>query len=295
MIVVKLISGLGNQLFQYSFARRISLERNVPLKLDISFYDSQDLRAYKLDCFNIEAEVITRQEVNRFLRKDWLWPARKGWNATQRLFPYYKKRFVEEQEKFEYDPAMNKMGKNAYIVGYWQHHQYHQRHESTLRKELTLRPSYQQKVGQLRDEIEANGQSVSLHIRRGDYVTDPYAKGRFGALPMSYYRKAIEQIKQRTVKPEIYVFSDEIDWAKEHLNVECPTHYVSLDDPDQDVLELFLMSRCKHNIMANSTFSWWGAYLNSNPEKIVIAPQRWSNDPHVNSKINIQPPQWKLM
>ena len=295
MVIVKLISGLGNQLFQYSFARRIALARNVPLKLDISFYESQELRTYRLDHFNIEADVLPIAQVDRFLKRNWFWMARKGWYATQQQLPYYKRRIVQEQEPFLYDVNLAKLGRNVYLDGYWQHYQYHQKYESIVKNELKVKEPYLSAISDLLSKIKEDQHSVSLHIRRGDYLTDTRANRRFGPLPLDYYRNALSVIKKRVASPKLYVFSDEIDWAKDNLSLDCPIHYVSVNDPSQDVLELFLMSRCKHNIIANSTFSWWGGYLNDSPNKIVIAPRQWSPDPKLNCDVCIQPPEWILI
>ena len=294
MIIVRLISGLGNQLFQYSFARRIALERNVPLKLDTSFYDSQDLRAYQLDYFNIKAEVISQEALSKALRTNWFWMARKGWYGTQRLLPYYKKRIVREKEKFCYDPNMTETSKITYFNGYWQHYRYHQSHEAIVRNELTLKSQYLSKISKLLTEIDSSD-SVSLHIRRGDYISDPRANERFGILPLDYYQDALKFIRQRINTPTVYVFSDDTEWVQNHLKLDSPLHFITIEDEARDVLELALMSRCQHNIIANSTFSWWGAYLNNNPHKIVIAPKQWSSDAVINQTMKIQHPDWILL
>ena len=294
MIIVRLISGLGNQLFQYSFARRIALERNVPLKLDTSFYDSQDLRAYQLDYFNIKAEVISHEALSKALKTNWFWMARKGWYGTQRRLPYYKKRIVREKEKFCYDPNMTKTSKITYFNGYWQHYRYHQSHEAIVRNELTLKSQYLSKISKLLTEIDSS-ESISLHIRRGDYISDPRAHKRFGILPLDYYQDALKFIRQRINTPTVYVFSDDTEWVQNHLKLDSPLQFITIEDEARDVLELALMSRCQHNIIANSTFSWWGAYLNNNPHKIVIAPKQWSSDAVINQTMKIQHPDWILL
>ena len=121
-------------------------------------------------------------------------------------------------------------------------------------------------------------EAVSMHIRRSDYVSGPYVHNRFYLCPLSYYYAAIEILRKSLSYPDFFVFSDDIQWVKENLRLEYPTRYVDHNGPERDYEDLRLMSLCKHHVIANSTFSWWGAWLSTNPEKIVIAPQHWFKD-----------------
>jgi hypothetical protein len=119
-----------------------------------------------------------------------------------------------------------------------------------------------------------NSNSVSLHIRRGDYLDNPI----FANLSVEYYEKSVDFIKKKYNDAAFFVFSDDLSWAKNNLKLNVSTYYVDVNDAKTDYMDLMLMASCKHNVIANSTFSWWGAWLNNNPDKIIIAPRKWYND-----------------
>jgi hypothetical protein len=118
-------------------------------------------------------------------------------------------------------------------------------------------------------------QSVSLHVRRGDYATHARTRAVLGILPLDYYRAAIDYVAGRTESPELFIFSDDIPWAREHLDIPFPCHYIDHNKGPESYNDMRLMSVCRHHIIANSSFSWWGAWLNPAPDKIVVAPRRW--------------------
>src|SRR5690606_26072631 len=120
--------------------------------------------------------------------------------------------------------------------------------------------------------------SVSLHVRRGDYVQLQSAHNFHGVLPLTYYKRAILLLKEKLERFTIFVFSDDLDWVRSNLQAETPVVYVDYRSDDKTATDLALMSLCKHNIIANSSFSWWGAWLNRNPGKQVIAPKPWFRD-----------------
>ena len=133
--------------------------------------------------------------------------------------------------------------------------------------------------------------SISLHVRRADYVTNPQANQFHGVSSMEYYNKAIHKIKSIISEPHFFIFSDDITWAKQNMIIDCPTTFVSHNGPDKNYDDLRLMSFCKHHIIANSSFSWWGAWLAMNKNKVVIAPTRWFNSPDRNTK-DVIPENW---
>ena len=133
--------------------------------------------------------------------------------------------------------------------------------------------------------------SISIHIRRGDYISDSVVNNILGVISDEYYKKAINLIMERINKPKFYIFSDDISWVKQNFYPEMEKHIIDLNLPNRDVYELWLMSQCKHNIIANSSFSWWGAWLGNYPEKIVIAPEIWSKRP-LRELSKIIPSSW---
>ena len=290
MIFVKLISGLGNQLFQYAMGRQLAITRGVPLKLDLSFFETQQLRSYKLDHYNIRAEVASDEEVARFLR---VYKSKnrvdRVYRTLERQLPKQLRRYYKENEWWVYEPQLLKASGKLYLDGYWQHHKYFEKLHPQIRQELTLKENSYPRPGNLAAEIAHNHASVSLHIRRGDYVSDKAAHNFMGVLPLEYYYRAISYLGRKLSDPVYYVFSDDLEWAKANLRQDIPLQFV---EADKDYVELDMMSRCRHNIIANSSFSWWGAFLNQNPDKIVVAPSQWVIPDDRNAKIHLALPSW---
>lgn len=293
MIVIKLISGLGNQLFQYAVARQLSLTHNVPLKLDTSFFGSQDLRSFKLHQYAIGAEVATQAEVASLLD---VYSSRslsaKLYRRAESYLPKQYHRYFKETEWWVYEPALMQVKDRAYLDGYWQHHRYFANLYPRVLEELTVREAYTGSALAWLHELQSQPAAVSVHIRRGDYLTDKAAFSLMGILPLEYYHQAIAYISQRVPAACFYFFSDDLDWVKDNLRPAQPSRYVEIAGGAKDYVELDLMSKCKHNIIANSSFSWWGAFLNRNTDKIVVAPHKWVVPEDTNNKIKLQFPSW---
>lgn len=298
MIVTKLISGLGNQLLQYAIGRELSIAKGVPLKLDTSFFLDQNLRSYKLDHFNIVAQVATILDIEPFKkeikfyndlhRKTSLY-SKLYRNIEPIFYPKHTKNYFKEHVWWILEPSVFKTPSNAYIEGYWQHFKYFEKIQPQIFEELTLKEAAGAKAELLLSIIKQDKSSVAVHVRRGDYVTDSGANYLMGVLPVSYYQNAITYMVQKVSSPTFYFFSDDLDWVKKNIKVDAPVVYV---DGNVDYVDLDLMRHCSHNIIANSTFSWWGAFLNRNLHKIVIAPNKWSAREDVNRNIKLQFPNW---
>lgn len=298
MIITKLVSGLGNQLFQYCVGRQLAIAKQVPLKLDVSFFNSQELRSYKLNYYKIEAELATeadikpfRKEMERYqkLHQKTSLSAKVYRNAEPLIFPKHTKNYFKEATWWILEDAIFKTKKDVFIEGYWQHYKYFENMPLQIFDELDIKDELSSSAQSWLSSVKNNEQSVSVHIRRGDYVTDVNANYLMGVLPVDYYNKAIQLMSNKLTNPSFYFFSDDLDWVKENIIVENPAFYVS---GNPDYVDLDLMKHCKHNIIANSTFSWWGAFLNRNPDKIVIAPDQWSAREDVNNNIKLQFPNW---
>jgi len=297
MIFVRFIGGLGNQLFQYTIGKQISINTGAPLKLDLSVYNNPDARSYMLHYYNITEKIATEKEVENFLK---VYESKslyaKLYRRAEKYIPKHKRRyFVEdENEYYLYKPGLLKASSNVLLEGFWQHHKYFKNISSQVLDQLTLKAEYIPPAFNLFTQIEQNRSSVSLHIRRGDYISDPNNLNYFGVLPIEYYNKAIDYINSKIKNPVYYVFSDDLDWAKDNLlKQNTPKVFVDIEGGKKDYLELEAMRRCHHNIIANSSFSWWGAFLNKNPNKIVIAPAKWLAMDEINRNIEIQFPSWK--
>lgn len=270
MIIVNLKGGTGNQLFQYALGRHLAYKNNDTLKLDVGGLDRANkvgdiYRPLQLDVFTIQKTVATDEEIKRLkypfglFSKAWRWFIFHAFSDKNTLF---------------YPSVLKKTG-DIYLDGYWQSPHYFDAIRGILLKELML-------VQPLSPAAQATAQritstpSVSLHVRRGDYIKNPRVLKEFGVCSKEYYSKAIEQIATSTPNATYFIFSDDIEWVKANLAVG--EHAVFVKDPTiTDTEELMLMSMCSHNIIANSSFSWWGAWLNQHPDKIVVAPTPWFN------------------
>jgi len=278
MIIINLKGGIGNQMFQYAFGKKMALKNDDTLKLETAGLaranDVGDIyRPFSLDAFQIQKNIATPDEVRKLKYPYGIISKGLRWFN----FKILKKRHtVFEQE------ALSWTG-DLFLDGYWQSPLYFDDIRKPIVAEFQLRTPLSTSVMKYKTRMESTN-SISVHIRRGDYVKNPQVLKEFGICEASYYQAAIDQINASTDNPTFFVFSDDIAWVKENLPL--PATSVFVQDPDlRDVEELALMSMCKHNIIANSTFSWWGAYLNNNDEKIVIAPTPWFNesksDPHL--------------
>ena len=293
MIIVKIIGGLGNQLFQYAFGRRIAEMHQVPLKLDIKEFETYALRTYKLFHFNIVAEPASMTEIVHLKgsRRQGSWA--RFYSHIQKRRPYYRQSFIKERQPFVFDANILKVPKNVYLEGYWQNENYLKDIELILRHEFTLRSAMRGRNAELANKI-LSCNSVSLHVRRGDYVSDTKTNQVHGVCSLEYYLAAIKKIEELIESPNFFVFSDDIPWVQENLKCEHPIKFVSHNGDEFDYEDLRLMSLCRHHIIANSSFSWWGAWLNTNPTKIVLAPKIWFYEPSINTR-NLIPKGWMVL
>ncbi len=282
VIIVQLKGGLGNQLFQYAAGRRLSSTLGVPLKLDISFYKRHKQRVYELDEFCIEAGIATPWEVAR-----WRGP-RLLTRITQPLglLP----RLVMEKS-FAFEPDILLLQDDRYLEGYWQSYRYFTDVAPEIRRELVVRTPPSDADQKLLDRM-AMCDSVCLHVRRGDYASNPIAQQFHGLCTSEYYRTALEAITAQVRAPELFVFSDDMPWVKHYLRFELPTTHVEHHGVDSAPLELRLMAGCRHFVIANSSLSWWAAWLSANENPIVYAPRRWFADPAIDTP-ELTPPAWQ--
>lgn len=288
MIIVKIIGGLGNQLFQYALGKHLALLNHTDLKLDITGFDEYKLHAYSLGHFNITENFATREEVARFKR----YQRRRGkiWFIYNRFIADEQKYTQERQ--FHFDPQILKRTGDIYLDGFWQTEKYFKDIQDILRKEITVKSPLQGRDADIAREIEATN-SVMMHIRRGDYVTNQQTNEYHGTCGLDYYRKAIAIIAEKVPSPHFFIFSDDHEWVKENIVLEYPSTYVDHNNADKNYEDLRLMSLCKHHIIANSSFSWWGAWLSQNTHKIVIGPKGWFNNPKKKSiTSDVIPSDW---
>ena len=281
MIIVRLKGGLGNQLFQYAVARRLSLTLGVPLKLDVSFYKRHKQRVYELDQFRIEAGIATPWEVARWRGPDFLTRITRPLGLLPRLVM---------EKSFAFEPAILHLGDDKYLDGYWQSYRYFADFAPQIRSEAAVRTPPSGVDQKLLDRM-GRCDSVCLHVRRGDYASNPITRQYHGLCTSEYYRTAVERLAAQLREPELFVFSDDMPWVKQHLRFELPTTHVEHHGVDSAPLEVRLMAGCQHFVIANSSLSWWAAWLSANENPIVYAPRRWFADPAIDTS-QLTPPAW---
>ena len=286
MIIVRLQGGLGNQMFQYASARSLAHKLGVDLGLDLTWFDNVDQvdtpRHYELDCFNIGATIVQpgayklKGSNNGVLR-------RLGIKRSPSLeLSEYK------EQHFHYNEHFLDLSDNTLVEGYFQSEKYFKQCRDTILKDFEWLEPPSEQNHKLLKKIQAEN-SVSLHVRRGDYISNKNANEFHGSKGLGYYNKAIEEITKKVNKPTFYVISDDPGWSQDNIKIKHHTTYVSHNKKGCE--DMRLMKSCKHNIIANSSFSWWAAWLNTNPGKQVIAPKKWFNDPRVNTS-DVIPQEW---
>lgn len=272
MIIVRIFEGLGNQMFQYAYARakkengaNIRLDVNEAYKEAFTMLKHITPRTSRIQNFKISIPSINVFDYEKYsyLNQKTIIQKIIVWLAKHSLWKY---KFYEEKT-FEYSKKTVKIAGNCYVKGYFQDRKYFENIRPILLKEFI--PKKKIKISKELRKVLEESESVSVHVRRGDYV-----KLNWSLNPI-YYKKAICYIKKIYTEPVFLIFSDDLDWVKKNMYIDGRCIYVNEQRSLEDYEELLIMSRCKANIIANSTFSWWAAWLNPNKEKVVIAPKKW--------------------
>jgi len=292
MIIVRLMGGLGNQLFQYAAGKSLAEHHNTELKLDINTYLEDDLRSYELKHFAVSAKIASSQEINDLLHKNRLPGFRRIAARTEAAKPYYRRSKYDEPH-FHYDRNFFEALKNVYLRGYWQSECYFRNISAIIRREYQVIHPLKDRNAELAEMLQ-NSNSVSIHVRRGDYVTDEKTHRFHGISRQRYYLRCIEWIENKVNNPVFFVFSDDIPWTKAHLKTSPSLVFADHNTPGTACEDLRLMSLAKHHIIANSSFSWWSAWLCQNPGKIVVAPRQWFNASTHDTK-DLIPRGWKTI
>ncbi|OGI95609.1 hypothetical protein A2917_03610 [Candidatus Nomurabacteria bacterium RIFCSPLOWO2_01_FULL_42_17] len=293
MIIVRLSGGMGNQMFQYAIGRALSLKHNVPLKLDTMFLEHRikipyflrpgfTFRNFDLDVFNIKAEIAKLSDIS-FWNRPFL-----GGKLMLVIDAILRKlAFLPGWEKrFSFDKKVLDLGPNTYLQGFWQSKKYFLDVAQIIRQDFTLKEPLPLITRELLHDIQ-NTESLCVHLRR------THGGGKFhGEYNMDYYEKGIKYIESRKKIEKIFVFSDDVDWCEKNIKFNYPTIFIGREYAGlKNEGDLFLMSACKYFIIPNSTFSWWGAWLSTNPDKIVVAPQQWFADSSIDTN-DLIPKEW---
>lgn len=287
MKIIRICGGFGNQLFQYAFFLAIKDKFNETVKLDAFDMESYALHnGFELErIFKLNADYCTIAEKKQFQGTKNIFT--KLTKELRKHIPFLDTSYIKEKKHhhFTFQPKnFGTVGTDIYYRGPWQSPQYFDNVEHVLREKLIFPEFLDSKSIALCEDIQ-DQESVAVHIRRGDYLKH---KALGGICDLPYYKNAIDKIETLVGNPLYVVFSDDITWCKENINVK-NTRFVDWNSGEQSFQDMHLMSLCKHNIIANSSFSWWGAWLNANPNKIVVAPNKWIN---YTDASGILPKQW---
>ena len=295
MVIVKLMGGMGNQMFQYAMGRRLALSCSTTLKLDLGWFENckaNSPRPYELHVFAVKEQIATEKEIGRIKNAENKGPLGLLMRLLRRADRTSSKRVVMEKH-FHFDPEVLRLPDNVYVEGYWQSEKYFKDIADVIRREFMVAVKPDEK-NRLMSELIGRTEAVSVHIRRGDYAANSVMYQFHGLCSLEYYRKAAGIVSSKTKSPHFFVFSDDPDWVKENVNLEQQMTLIDFNGGEKSYEDMRLMSLCKHHIIANSSFSWWGAWLCANPDKIVIAPSRWFRDESVNTA-DLIPAGWKRL
>jgi hypothetical protein len=280
MIILRMKGGLGNQMFQYATGRALSLGTGMPLGLDLRHYGRAREHGYALGPYDLAATVLEGSDLPPLPRK------RPLAYALARLTGRYPS--VTREKTLGFDPQIAGLTSPASLEGYFQSERYFSNHADTIRTELSPATAPDPENARWLAQIEAEPRAVSLHVRRGDYVRNLKFAAHHGTCTPEYYARALDHVAQKLgTDPVVYVFSDEPDWVADNMPLPGEARSVRHNDAARNFEDIRLMSACRHHIIANSSFSWWGAWMNPRADKVVAAPARWFADP-----ANVNPDIW---
>jgi len=285
--IIKLNGRLANQMFEWAFGRAL----NEKYGLNIIFDDSEE--TLKLGCFNLisNLKTVNKPLFYKVLRK--IIPFRNLRNKLTAL-KFSRLPVIIEKNFCGFEQNLLEIKPPSYIMGFFQTEKYFKNIREDLLKDFSLSIELNEKNKKILEKIK-NTNSVSIHFRRGDYTKKRVAD-KYGSCSVEYYKKAVEYVANNTQTPiSLFIFSDDIDWVKNNVKFDYETIYVDINTGKQGYFDLELMKNCKHNIIANSSFSWWGAWLNENKNKIVVAPKWWMKDIDTTKEnIDIIPETWTI-
>ncbi len=298
MIIVSLSGGHSNQLFQYAVARNLAIKSKTELGIDLDRlskrYDTEVAREYEIGVYNLKAAVINHADVHiesqnvikrsiqHLLYRDKVYQYRTDVAS-------FTDKSIKEHVPGQYSADILKPARAIYLEGEFQNEKYFKDIRPQLLEDLQYKTKPNKQNSELLKDIMSRDNTVSIHVRRGDYVDHPNASKFHVTTKLDYYGRAITLMARKLGKPYFYVFSDDPIWCKKNLYSKFPMHFVDINKNGSD--DMRLMRSCQHNIMANSSFSWWGAWLNENPKKIIIAPKKWFGDSVLGAD-SIIPKDW---
>lgn len=281
MIILRLRGGLGNQLFQYAAGKALAEHHRTDFKLDLYYYKKHPYRKFELDKFNIPIAIATPQEIQKFTGSN---PVVRFLNKREN---YLRCPEVFAQPHYHYYQDWFKLPSNLYLSGYFQSEKFFEPIAQLVKTWYTPAQSLDSKNAELVARMQSS-ESVSLHVRRGDYTAAQF-NSFFGMVSEDYYTRALTHIHDVIRNPVFFIFSDDVGWCRANLKVSEHAIFVDNNKGADSYKDLLLMSHCKHNVIANSSFSWWGAWLNKNSSKVVITPKQWFNQDYYKGRESVYP------
>lgn len=269
MLIIRLQGGLGNQMFQYAFGQYLTKNTAHDVRYDISSFAKDQLRSYALEAWQIELTTIDIETLP-------LLPMRYGGKGVKNLWSAkFPLRRVKEKQPYSFQSRYFHTRDHSYLDGYWQNERYFEgMRDELVRKFRPAKPLSRKSTGII-EQVESSN-SVALHVRRTDYLNLPEMQ----VCDLSYYKQAVEKLLASQSGIELFVFTDDPSWCVENINFPYPTHLVLHNTEATAHEDLWLMSRCRHHIIPNSSFSWWAAWLKKDSDGEVFVPDRWFADPN---------------
>lgn len=291
MVTAILSGGLGNQMFQYAAAKALSARLDSPFQLDIYSFSRKTkstIRNYELHIFDISAPVALTTKGKLVTKFYPLIQKYRGFFQRLGIFT--------DTYAILYQPKSQDIKGNVLLYGYFQNEKYFKSIENELRRDFSFKAPLAGKNLDVCKRVQGTN-SIAIHIRRGDYLTNQSSISNFITLDKDYYERAIGHVLASFDNPEFYIFSEDFEWISENLNFkDYPVTFIDWNKGKDSYIDMQLMSLCKHNVIANSSFSWWGAWLNTNPDKIVIAPGIWFRSEEKNALLrDFYPEGWVMI
>ena len=278
MIISNVIGGLGNQIFQYAFGRALALDSSQDLQLFLGDFSGYSLHSgFTLPTvFSADFQIADSNALRTLIGWRSSRTARRALRHPALASLRGKGFVVDPEDTVESALAESLPRQGAFLFGYWQSERYFERHAAQLRVDLGWRQPLDGRNAAIA-ELMRKDRSVSIHVRRGDYATNPRVLAKHGVCPIEYYLHAVKTLIQDGRGRNWYLFSDDAAWVREHLapHLSGEVHVVDHNHGADSHFDMQLMSLCDDYIIANSSFSWWGAWLSTSPDQRVIAPQRW--------------------
>lgn len=271
MLMLQMTGGLGNQMFQYAVYQELKYRGKEVAIDDFTKYDGQETHPKGIEqVFGVTYEKGTLKEYNRLTDS-----SRMFFERLRRKLFGRKQKVCQEKDALKYTEEIFAL-EDAYLIGYFQSEKFFSNVHDLIRKQFVFKETLMTDKAKEYLELINESNSISVHIRRGDYIKEKFAPIYGGICTAEYYQGAMQYMRENVNNPKFFLFTNDPEWVKENM-LEEDCILVECSDESTGHLDMMLMSNCKHNIIANSSFSWWGAWLNSNTEKIVIAPSKWIN------------------